>query len=131
MLFASSAREVGPFMYGSCRSPYGISRMVTRHPMLGQRQIRQHLLLCAIILWQWSFAPMVHAQDQCATFGEARQSGQFNMSGLRSASSIKKDVEGRTGGKVVSFLICRPGPVYKLTVLHPGGKVTTVSVPAK
>lgn len=99
--------------------------------MFGQWQIRQHFLLFAIILLQLCFVPVAQAQDQCVTFGEARQNGQFDTKGLRSASSVKKEVEARDGGKVVAFLICHPGPVYKLTVLHPGGRVATVSVPAR
>jgi hypothetical protein len=68
------------------------------------------------------------AQGNCMSFAEARKAGLTN---LRPAASAKAEVEERTGGKVVSFLVCPQGPVYKLTVLQPGGTVTNVTVPAR
>ncbi len=74
-----------------------------------------------------------HAQGGCMTFGQARQTGLFARFNLRSAGAVKKAIEARTGGRVVSFLICRAGsgPVYQLTVVTPNGSVRNVTVPAR
>lgn len=90
------------------------------------------LLASAVLLvLQFSSVQRTSAQAGCLTFGQARQLGLFARFNLRPAGAVKNAVEARTGGKVVSFMICRPGPVYQLTVLHPGGRVETVSVPAR
>jgi len=74
----------------------------------------------------------LHAQTQCVTFGQARKLGLFARFNLRPAAMVKNNVEARTGGKVVSFLVCRSGsgPVYQLTVVRPNGGVQNITVPA-
>ncbi len=86
------------------------------------------VLLCAALL---ASASHTHAQSGCVSFGQARKAGWVSGLKLRSAGSVKKSVEARTGGKVVSFKICRSGPTYKLTVMRPNGSVTTVTEPAQ
>lgn len=89
---------------------------------------RLRILSLAIVLAVLSVRENAAAQAQCVTFSEARKLG---LSNLRPAGAVKAEVEARTGGKVVSFLICKPGPTYRLTVLAPGGTVSSVSVPAR
>lgn len=84
------------------------------------------LLACASLV-----APDLQAQGNCTTFGKARKAGWISGMKLRSAGTVKKSVEARTGGKVVSFLICRSGPTYKLTVMRSNGNVMTVTEPAQ
>jgi len=74
-----------------------------------------------------------YAQGGCLTFGQARQTGLFARFNLRPAGAVKNAIEARTGGKVVSFLICRSGsgPVYQLTVVRPNGSVENIMVPAR
>lgn len=74
----------------------------------------------------------VHAQGQCVTFGKARKLQLFAKFNLRPAATVKNNVEARTGGKVVSFLVCRSGsgPFYQLTVVRPNGGVENITVPA-
>jgi len=85
-------------------------------------------VLCTLLLGS---APDVHAQNGCMSFGQARKAGWISELRLRPAGSVKKSVEARTGGKVVSFKICRSGPTYKLTVMRPDGNVMTVTEPAQ
>ena len=92
---------------------------------------RRAILALGIALLLGSTASPMHAQGNCLTFGQARQAGLFAKFNLRPAASVKNAVEARTGGKVVSFLIYRPGPVYKLTVIRKNGNVVTVTVPAQ
>lgn len=92
---------------------------------------RRAILALGILLLLGSAAPSARAQGNCLTFGQARQAGLFAKFNLRPAAEVKNSVEARTGGKVVSFLICRPGPVYKLTVMRPDGNVVTVMEPAQ
>ena len=90
-------------------------------------------IACAAILCLLLLAPAfeAHAQSGCTSFGKARKAGWVSGLNLRSAGSVKKSVEARTGGKVVSFKICKSGPTYKLTVMRPDGKVMTVTEPAQ
>ncbi len=88
-------------------------------------------LALGMVLLLSSIAPSARAQGNCLTFGQARQAGLFAGIKLRSAASVKKSVEDSTGGKVVSFLICSPGPVYKLTVIKKNGNVVTVTESAQ
>ena len=67
----------------------------------------------------------------CMSFAEARQAGLFSKYNLKPAAGVKSAVEARTGGKVVSFEVCEPGPTYKVTVVRPGGVVSQVNVPAR
>lgn len=92
---------------------------------------QQILLLAALFCLPLAAAGDVAAQGNCVSFGQARQQGLFAQFNLRPAGAVKNEVEARTGGKVVGFKICRPGPNYVLTVLHPGGRVETISVPAR
>jgi len=92
---------------------------------------RRAFLALGIVLLSGITAPQAGAQGNCLTFGQARQAGLFAQFNLRPAAAVKNAVEARTGGKVVSFLICRPGPVYKLTVIRPNGNVVTVTAPAQ
>lgn len=85
-------------------------------------------VLCTLVL---GTVPDSHAQNNCVSFGQARRAGWTSGLNLRSAGSVKKSVEARTGGKVVSFKICRDGPTYKLTVIQPDGNVMTVTEPAQ
>ena len=85
-------------------------------------------ILCAPLL---VFAPETHAQSGCVSFAQARKAGWISGLNLRSAGAVKQSVEARTGGKVVSFKICRSGPTYKLTVVSPNGNVMTVTEPAQ
>lgn len=94
-----------------------------------QETLRWAAVALVTVLLFGGAMPDARAQGNCMTFSEARKAGL--SSGLRSAAAVKSEVEARTGGKVVSFLICRPGPIYKLTVLHPGGNVSNVTVPAR
>lgn len=97
-----------------------------------RRLSARHLFAAVVVLFlQFSIPQKVEAQGGCVTFGQARQLGLFARFNLRPAGAVKNEVEARTGGKVVGFMICRPGPVYQLTVLHPGGRVETISVPAR
>lgn len=98
--------------------------------MRGQKSVRRVILAMAVLLW-FAGAEIAHAQGGCMSFGEARQAGLFARYKLRPAAQVKNAVEGRTGGKVVSVLICEPGPTYKLTVLQPRGNVSTVMEPAR
>lgn len=99
--------------------------------MLRRLRLQRFALAFGLFYFCLSASQEAHAQEQCVTFGEARRSGLFAQFQLRPAGLVKNEVEARTGGKVVSFLICRPGPSYRLTVLHPGGNVVTLSVPAR
>ena len=85
-------------------------------------------VLCTLLVGE---LPVAHAQNGCVSFGQARKAGWISGLNLRSAGSVKKSVEARTGGKVVSFKICRAGPTYKLTVMRPDGNVMTVTEPAQ
>ena len=102
------------------------------HHMRGRNHFCRAILALGVILLLGGSAPLVHAQGNCMTFGQARQSGLFAQVNLRSAAAVKNSVEARTGGKVVSFLICRAGssPVYRLTVVRPNGRVDNITVPA-
>lgn len=91
---------------------------------------RRAFLALGMALLLGSGAPSLRAQTNCLTFGEARQAGWFAGIKLRSAATVKKEVESSKGGKVKSFLICRPGPVFKLTVIRKNGDVVTVMEPA-
>ncbi|MDA7947698.1 MAG: hypothetical protein MPJ78_09500 [Hyphomicrobiaceae bacterium] len=86
------------------------------------------VILCAPLLVS---ASDVHGQGGCVSFGQARKAGWVSGLNLRPAGSVKKSVEERTGGKVVSFKVCRSGPTYKLTVMRPDGNVMTVTEPAQ
>ncbi len=99
--------------------------------MLCRLRLQRFALAFGVLCFWVSASQEGHAQEQCVTFGEARRLGLFARFQLRPAGLVKNEVEARTGGKVVSFLICRPGPLYRLTVLHPGGNVVTLSVPAR
>jgi hypothetical protein len=99
--------------------------------MRARNTFRRAILALGIALLLGSTASPMHAQGNCLTFGQARQAGLFAKFNLRPAASVKNAVEARTGGKVVSFLICRPGPVYKLTVIRKNGNVVTVTEPAQ
>ena len=85
-------------------------------------------ILCTLLLVP---TPDAYAQSGCVSFGQAQRAGWVSGLKLRSAGSVKKSVEARTGGKVVSFKICRSGPTYKLTVMRPDGNVMTVTEPAQ
>lgn len=85
-------------------------------------------ILCTLLL---ASATETYAQSGCTSFGKARKAGWVSGLKLRSAGSVKKSVEARTGGKVVSFKVCRSGPTYKLTVMRPDGNVMTVTEPAQ
>ncbi len=98
--------------------------------MRGRITFRRILLALGIALLLGSVPPSARAQDNCMTFDEARKAGWFAGIKRRSAASVKKEVENSKGGKVESFLICRPGPVYKLTVIRKNGSVITVTKPA-
>ena len=89
------------------------------------------LALGITLLFMDSVVP-AYAQAQCVTFGQARKLGIFARFNLRPAAVVKNNVEARTGGKVVSFLVCRSGngPVYQLTVVRPNGAVQNLTVPA-
>lgn len=87
--------------------------------------------LAIALIHAWLPLGVAHAQANCLTFGQARQAGLFAKFNLRPAGQVKRNVEAQTGGKVVAFLICRPGPVYNLKVLKPGGVVEDVTVPAR
>ena len=86
------------------------------------------VILCAALLVS---ASDTHAQSGCVSFAQARKAGWISGLNLRSAGAVKQSVEARTGGKVVSFKICRSGPTYKLTVMRPNGNVMTVTEPAQ
>ncbi|GBE44832.1 hypothetical protein BMS3Bbin10_02937 [bacterium BMS3Bbin10] len=100
--------------------------------MRGRNFICGAILALGISLLLVGGASPVHAQRQCVTFGQARKLGLFARFDLRPAAMVKNNVEIRTGGKVVSFLVCRSrsGPVYQLTVVRPNGGVKNVTVPA-
>ena len=85
-------------------------------------------VLCTFLL---GAMPGAHAQNGCVSFGQARKAGWTKGLNLRPAGSVKRSVEARTGGKVVSFKVCRNGPTYKLTVMRPDGNVMTVTEPAQ
>lgn len=101
--------------------------------MRARNHFRRAILALGVILLLDRGAPPVYAQGGCMTFGQARQSGLFAQFNLRPAGAVKNAVEARTGGKVVSFLICRTGsgPVYQLTVVRPNGSVGNITVPAR
>ena len=105
--------------------------MNARHKILRRWWAPGLMALAVLLGLQFGGAQETSAQAGCLTFGQARQQGLFARFNLRPAGAVKNEVEARTGGKVVSFMICRPGPVYQLTVLHPGGRVENVSVPAR
>ena len=91
------------------------------------------LLVLGIPLLLAGSVEPVHAQIiKCVTFGQARRLGLFARFNLRPAVLVKNNVEARTGGRVVSFLVCRSrsGPVYQLTVVGPNGGVDNITVPA-
>jgi hypothetical protein len=67
--------------------------------MRGRKTFRQALLALGIMLLLSSELPSARAQDNCKTFGEARQAGWFAGIKLRSAADVKKAVENRTGGR--------------------------------
>lgn len=93
---------------------------------------RRALVALGIVLLLGSMPPSVYAQKGCMTFGQARKLGLFAKFNMRPAGAVKKMVEARTGGKVVSFVVCRSGsgPVYQLTVVRPNGNVLNVTEPA-
>ena len=100
--------------------------------MCGRIHFCGAILALGITLLLISSVLPVHAQAQCVTFGQARKLGLFARFNLRPAAIVKNNVEARTGGKVVSFLVCRSdaGPVYQLTVVRPNGGVKNITVPA-
>ncbi len=100
--------------------------------MRGRNIICGALLALGIPLLLVGSVEPVHAQRQCVTFGQARKLGLFARFNLRPAAMVKNNVEARTGGKVVSFLVCRSGsgPFYQLTVVRPNGSVNNITVPA-
>ena len=91
------------------------------------------LVALGIVLLLGSIPMPVHAQNGCVTFSQARKLGLFARFNLRPAAAVKNRVEARSGGKVVSFLVCRSGsgPVYQLTVVTPNGSVQNIRVPAQ
>jgi hypothetical protein len=92
---------------------------------------RRAFLALGMVTLLGSYTVPLRAQGNCMTFGQARQAGLFAGIKLRSAAAVKQAVESRTGGKVVSFVVCSPGPVYQLTVIGKNGNVVTVTEPAQ
>lgn len=75
----------------------------------------------------------VHAAGRCMSWGEARSTGMLKKLTMRPAMEIKKRIEKKHGGKVVSFQICKNpgGLIYKLAVFRDDGKVIFVTEPAQ
>ncbi len=101
--------------------------------MYVQSTLCRALLVLGIVLLFSGVPYPVHAQNGCMSFGQARKLGLFAKFNLRPAAQVKNNVEARTGGKVVSFLVCRSGsgPIYQLTVVTSYGNVQNIRVPAQ
>ena len=100
--------------------------------MCGRTTFCRVFLALGIVLLACSAPLPAHAQNGCVTFGQARKLGLFARFNLRPAAAVKNSVEARTGGRVVSFMVCRSGagPIYRLTVVRPNGNVLNITEPA-
>ncbi len=93
------------------------------------RQVLRSFIVAALAAASLT-AAVSAGEAGCVDWGKA--AAIIAQNGLLAASAVYQMVQKRTGGKIVSQILCEEGGgyVYKLVVLGPTGEVTNLTVDA-